>query len=93
MPRKGDKQLLTKQQEKLARAAFARGATRDEVAFLIGVSRSILEGRMKDQLRDVRTGQGRHSYRRKADPSEDEIQQRIEEIHKRRLLLFDSRAK
>ena len=93
MPRKGDKQLLTKQQEKLARAAFSRGATRDEVAFLLGVSRSILEGRMKDQLRDVRTGQGRHSYRRKADPTEDEIQQRIEEIHKRRLLLFDSRAK
>jgi hypothetical protein len=93
MPRKGDKQLLTKQQEKLARAAFAKGSTRDEVAFLLGVSRSILEGRMKDQLRDVRTGQGRHSYRRRVDPTEEEIQQRIEDIHKRRLLLFDSRAK
>jgi hypothetical protein len=93
MPRKGEKQLLTKQQEKLARAAFSRGATRDEVAFLIGVSRSILEGRMRDQLKDVRTGQGRHSYRRRADPTEEEIAKRIEEIHKRRLLLFDARAK
>ena len=93
MPRKGEKQLLTREQETLARAAFARGATRDEVAFLLGVSRSILEGRMKDQLRDVRTGQGKHSNRRTDDPTPAEIEQRIEEIHKRRLLLFDSRAK
>jgi transposase len=93
MPRKGEKQLLTREQEALARAAFARGATRDEVAFLLGVSRSILEGRMKDQLRDVRPGQGRHSNRRTEDPSPAEIEQRIEEIHRRRLMLFDSRAR
>jgi len=91
MPRKGEKSLLSQQQETAARAAFARGATRDEVAFQIGVSRSILDGRLRDQLRDVRTGQGKHSNRRTADPTPDEITQRIAEVHQRRLMLFDSR--
>jgi hypothetical protein len=91
MPRKGEKCLLSKEQETAARAAFARGATRDEVAFQIGVSRSILEGRLRDQLRDVRTGQGKHSNRRTVDPTPDEITQRIAEVHERRLMLFDAR--
>jgi hypothetical protein len=91
MPRKGEKVLLSKEQETAARAAFARGATRDEVAFQIGVSRSIIEGRLRDQLRDVRTGQGKHSNRRTVDPTPDEITQRIAEVHQRRLMLFDAR--
>ena len=69
------KKLLTDEQLVQARAAFKAGATRDEVAHVIGVSRSILEARLRDQLRDCRSGQGRGGGRRppSGDPSPIEI--------------------
>jgi hypothetical protein len=90
MPPKGVKKLFTPNQLAAARAAFAAGATRDQVAFTIGTSRTILEARLRDQLRDVRTGQGKRSNRRTEDPTPEEIEQRIAEVHQRRLLVFDA---
>ena len=69
------KKLLSAEQEQRARVAFAAGSTRDAVAQLLGIGRSTLDARLRDQLRDIRTGQGKHGGRRPAaaDPTEEEI--------------------
>jgi len=90
MPRKGEKKLYTDDQLRQARELFANGATRDEIAWQIGSTRSILEARLKDQLRDLRAGQGRRSGRTARDPTPEEIAKRLEEVHARRLRLFNT---
>jgi hypothetical protein len=57
---------------------MAAGATRDEAAAAVGITRSMLEARLRDQLADVRVGQGRRGRKRgpSVDPTEQEIRQR-----------------
>lgn len=52
---------LTADQERTVRAAITGGATRNQAAALIGITRQHLDTRFRDQLRDLRVGQGRRS--------------------------------
>ena len=90
MPRPGEKKLYTDDQLRQARALFAKGATRDEIAWQIGSTRSILEARLRDQLVDMRAGKGTRGGRVSRDPTPEEIAARIEEVHARRLRLFNA---
>jgi hypothetical protein len=62
--------LLTAAQLKAVREALAAGATRDEAAIAAGISRRLLDTRLRDQLADVRVGRGRGGGRwpRKGPP-------------------------
>ena len=66
---------LTPAQEEAVRRALQAGATRDEAARLVGITRSRLDTRLRDQLRDCRVGQGRRERHRQpqADPTPAEI--------------------
>jgi hypothetical protein len=57
---------------------MAAGATRDEAAAAAGITRSLLEARLLDQLKDLRVGQGRRGRKRgpSVDPTPAEIRQR-----------------
>lgn len=60
------------------RAALAAGESRDRAAALAGISRRRLDGRLRDQLADVRVGRGRGGGRRlkaqePAPPTPEEI--------------------
>jgi hypothetical protein len=61
---------------------MAAGATRDEAARAVGITRSLLEARLLDQLRDLRVGQGRRGQRRPpaADPTPEQIAARTAAI-------------
>jgi hypothetical protein len=75
MAARGDRVLLTPEQERVIRDAHARGLTQDDAAWLAGVSRRLLCTRLADQLADIRWGQGRGRKRRAdSDPAEDEIE-------------------
>ena len=75
MPARGNRTLLTPDQEAIVRDAIAKGLTQDEAAWLAGVSRRLLVTRLQDQLADVRIGQGRGRKRRSdVDPTEEEIE-------------------
>ncbi len=74
MPARGNRTLLTPDQERIVRDAIARGLTQEEAAWLAGISRRLLQTRLADQLADVRIGQGRGRKRRgDIDPTEEEI--------------------
>ena len=93
MPKLGQKKLLTDDQVQRARKAFSEGLTRDQVAFAIGITRAILDARLRDQLADVKTGQGGtcgRSRRRIEDPTPEEMQARIAEVHARRLRMWEA---
>lgn len=65
---------LTAAQERKARRLFRSGMTRDDVAEAIGVTSRRLTERLRDQLADVRVGQGGSGLKgRQADPSPEEI--------------------
>lgn len=75
MPARGNRTLLTPDQERIIRDAIARGLTQEEAAWLAGISRRLLQTRLADQLADVRIGQGRGKKRRgEVDPTEEEIE-------------------
>jgi hypothetical protein len=75
---------LTADQERLAREAFKAGATRDEAAFLAGITRRLLDTRLRDQLADVRPGRGRGGGKKNREPpTPDEIEQMTELIRSR----------
>jgi hypothetical protein len=75
------RKTLEPAQVESARAGFARGLSRDDVARLIGITRSTLEARLRDQLRDCRPGRGRGGHRPPtADPSPAEIAAMTAEI-------------
>lgn len=77
-------ELLTADQELLIRAALEAGMTRDEAAAAAGISRSRLDTRLRDQLADLRVGQGRRERRRGyVDPTPEEIEQRAAEVRAR----------
>jgi len=90
MPKLGQKKLLSTRQERIARAAFAIGMSRDQVAFAVGVTRALLDWRLLDQLRDIRPGRGTGKKPRYADPTPEEIQTRVAEIHRVRRMIFDA---
>lgn len=74
MPARGNRTLLTPDQERIVRDAIARGLTQEEAAWLAGISRRLLQTRLVDQLADVRIGRGRGKKRRSdSDPTEEEI--------------------
>ena len=73
MPARGDRALLTPEQERIIRDAHSRGLTQDDAAWLAGVSRRLLVTRLADQLADVHWGQGR-GRKARADPTEGEIE-------------------
>lgn len=77
-------QLLTEDQERIIREALVSGSSRDEAAWLAGISRRRLDARLRDQLRDVRVGQGRGGGAKKSDPpTRDEIERMCEIIRSR----------
>lgn len=81
--------LLSPEQEAAVRAAYARGATSAEAAFLAGVTVSVIQARLRDQIRDIRKGRGKGGRRGKAvDPTPEEIAERRAECDRRRLLIM-----
>jgi hypothetical protein len=77
-------QLLTPDQERIVREALVAGSSRDEAAWLAGISRRRLDARLRDQLRDVRVGQGRGGGAKGRDPpSPEEIERMCELIRSR----------
>lgn len=80
---------LTKEQEAIVRQAYANGATSAEAAFVAGITVSVLQARLKDQIADIRRGRGRGGRRGEpVDPTPEEIAQRRAECDRRRLLLM-----
>lgn len=67
--------FLTADQERTVRRALLGGATRTEAAELAGITRQRLDTRLRDQLADIRVGQGRREQRRQRepDPTPEEI--------------------
>lgn len=89
MSRGGRKKFLTAGQEAVIRKAYARGASSAEAAFLAGVTVSVIQARLRDQIADLRRGQGRGGRRGLAiDPTPEEIAERRAECDARRLMLM-----
>lgn len=67
------------------RRALLSGSTREEAARLVGISRSLLDTRLRDQLADVRVGRGRRGRQDGGDwdIDEAEIYRRAAEIQAR----------
>jgi hypothetical protein len=83
------KKFLTPEQEAVVRKTYARGGTSAEMAFVAGVCTSLIYARMKDQIADLRRGQGRGGRRGgQVDPTPEEIAIRRAECDQRRLLLM-----
>jgi hypothetical protein len=83
------KKWLSAEQEAAVRKAYARGATSAEAAFVAGVTVSVIYARLRDQIKDLRRGQGRGGRRGEAvDPTPEEIAIRRAECDQRRLLLM-----
>lgn len=85
VPPVSQKQLLPADVAARLRRLILAGATRDEAAALCGISRSLLDTRLRDQLADVRVGQGRQRRNRTLSgdddgPSSDEIEQRSAQV-------------
>ena len=76
------KRLLSAIQCSRARLMMTAGATRDETAALVGITRSRLDTRLRDQLADLRVGQGRRELDRsiQPDPTPAEIAERSAEV-------------
>jgi hypothetical protein len=87
--RPGRKKWLSKVQERIVREAYAKGATSAEAAFVAGITVSVLQARLKDQVKDLRRGRGRGGRRGEpVDPTPAEIEERRAECDRRRLLLM-----
>lgn len=88
MPAKGQKKWLSDEQERVVRAAYAKGATWREAAFLAGITARLLASRLEDQIRDLRRGRGRGGRRGPPiDPTPEEIEERRRECDERRMRL------
>jgi hypothetical protein len=84
MPPPAKHQWLTHDQEISVRRAIANGATRDEAAATAGITPARLWARLRDQLQDVRVGQGRRGRRvQAADPDPAEIAERCRQLRER----------
>lgn len=69
------RRLLSPEQEQTVRREIAAGATWAEAALAAGVAYRRIQERKRDQLRDLRTGQGKRGGRGRAvrDPTPEEI--------------------
>lgn len=78
----GETRYLPRDVEQMLRRLLRRGFTRDEAAAEVGITRSTLDARLRDQLADLRVGQGRRERKRRTyvDPTPEEIEQRAAEI-------------
>ena len=81
LPPVSHKQLLEPATADRLRRLLIAGATRDEAAALVGITRRRLDTRLADQLADVRVGQGRQGRSRARagednDPDPEEIRRR-----------------
>jgi hypothetical protein len=83
--RGGRARFLTPAEEQTIRAALAAGFTRDEAAAEVGITRSTLDARLRDQLADLRVGRGRRERRRAPQPelTPDEIAYRTHLVRSR----------
>jgi hypothetical protein len=74
-------------QEIAVRRAIANGATRDQAAAAAGITPARLWARLRDQLSDVRVGQGKRQGRRSRRPTPDpdpaEIAERCRQLRER----------
>lgn len=87
--RAGRKKWLSTVQEQIVREAYANGATSAEAAFVAGITVSVLQARLRDQVKDLRRGRGRGGRRGEpVDPTPQEIEQRRSECDRRRLLIM-----
>lgn len=78
------RRLLTPDQERAIRAAWAEGATRDEAARAAGVTPATIRQRLADQLADLpRPGRGGNGGRRSLPPTPAEIAARAAELRHR----------
>ena len=90
MAARGDRVMLTAEQEQLARAALAAGATADAAAVSAGVTYQRIKWALYEtgQLGDVRVGQGRRGSIRPIhhclEPTEAEIERMKVEIRRRK---------
>jgi hypothetical protein len=83
--RGGRARFLTAEEEQTIRAALAAGYTQDEAAAEVGITRSTPDARLRDQLADLRVGQGRRERRRAPQPelTPDEIAWRAHLVRSR----------
>lgn len=83
-PPRSQKQLLPEQVATRLRILIRGGATRDEAAAAVGITRRFLDTRLRDQLADLRVGQGRQRRFRQlvdcVDPTAAEIAARAAEV-------------
>jgi hypothetical protein len=76
-----DTRYLPRRVERLLRRLLRGGATRDEAAAAAGITRSLLDTRLRDQLSDLRVGRGRRERDRTIrDPTPEQIRQRAAAI-------------
>jgi DNA-binding CsgD family transcriptional regulator len=69
--------LLTPEQERAVRKAWAAGKTQGEIAADLGIGRDRLVARLRDQLADLpRPGRGHRGGRRQPPPTPEEIHER-----------------
>lgn len=90
MAARGDRVLLTPDQEQRARASLAAGATADVAAIAAGISYQRLKWALYEtgQLADIRVGQGRRGSIRPIhhlfEPTPEEIERMKVEIRTRK---------
>jgi hypothetical protein len=77
----GETRYLPRAVERAVRRLLRQGATRDEAAAAVGITRSLLDTRLRDQLADLRVGQGRRERGRTLrDPTPKQIAARARAI-------------
>jgi hypothetical protein len=77
---------ITPEQERLLRQYLLDdGMTRCEAAAAVGITRQLLDSKLRNEMKDVRVGRGRRGRTRRPeiDPDEDEIARRAAEIRAR----------
>lgn len=77
---------ITPDQERLLRKYLLKdGYTRCEAAAAVGITRQLLDSKLRHELADVRVGRGRRrsGKRLEEDPDEDEIARRAADIRSR----------
>jgi hypothetical protein len=82
LPPQCQAKMLSRKQEETIRVALLSGYTRDQAAEMAGITRRRLDTRLRDQLRDVRVGQGRRERERRYDddPTPEQIAERAAAI-------------
>lgn len=77
---------ITPEQERLLRTYLLEdGCTRCEAAERVGITRQLLDSKLRAEMADVRVGRGRRrpGKRLEVDPTEDQIAERAAEVRSR----------